>query len=89
MQRAYNKSKKFNINTIIESKCTSKCFGIEPIKQEGFFCRFCDSNRQYKLCKFCYENCHEKCRKEYETEKNKFSKEKYEIFPYIKFSFDC
>ena len=41
--------KKFNLSSIIESKCTSKSFGNVPIKQLGFYCQFCDKKKNYKL----------------------------------------
>ena len=82
-------SNKFNLSKIINSNCTSKCFGKEKIKQEGFYCRFCDPNKKNKLCKYCNEVCHKICREKCEMEKCIITKENYEIIPQIPFYCDC
>lgn len=42
--------------------CTSFFFGAEPISQQCYVCSLCNPLRTQKMCKHCYEVCHEKCR---------------------------
>ena len=50
------------LSSLLIPECTASTFGHVAIKQEGFTCVFCDTNRKLHLCSFCYEHCHQKCR---------------------------
>ena len=43
-------------------ECSSLFFGHTQIEQKCYICSKCDSKGQYYICRFCYENCHNKCR---------------------------
>ena len=45
-----------------KDQCTSLSFGLEPISQLCYVCPICNPKRDKKLCKFCYDTCHEICR---------------------------
>ena len=84
-----NSSKDFDLSIITESECTSKTFGNEEIKQNGYYCLICDEQKKMKLCQFCYETCHLKCRINCEKDTCIISNETNAIFPMIKFACDC
>ena len=84
-----NSSKDFDLSIITESECTSKTFGNEEIKQNGYYCLICDQQKKMKLCQFCYETCHLKCRINCEKDTCIISNETNAIFPMIKFACDC
>ena len=80
----------FNFNSYSSHDCTSKYFGREAIEQEGYYCQFCDPKKKMKLCKYCYDNCHLKCR---EINNNNITKNEiknsYKIPFGVKFYCDC
>ena len=57
----------FKYNEYITRECcTSHYFGYEKINQQCYFCTACNPEKNNKLCKFCYDNCHKKCRRKLE-----------------------
>ena len=52
----------FNFNLYSFHEDTLKYFGREEIEQEGYYCQFCDPQKKMKLCKYCYDDFHLKCR---------------------------
>ena len=43
-------------------ECTAMYLGPVSINQKCFICRYCSARRHNYICKFCYDNCHKKCR---------------------------
>ncbi len=57
----------FKYNEYITRECcTSHYFGYEKINQQCYFCTSCNPEKNNKLCKYCYDNCHKKCRRKLE-----------------------
>src|SRR5687768_8851351 len=54
-------SKKLKIETFEVKECTFLLFGDEPLEQPEYNCYACDPEKNEKLCKDCFENCHKKC----------------------------
>ena len=80
----------FNFILYSSHECTSKYFGREAIEQEGFYCQFCDPQKKMKLCKYCYEDCHLKCRESNNSIITKFEiKNSFKIPFGNKFYCDC
>ena len=89
-QEEISRRESFNFNLYSSQECTSKYFGREAIEQEGYYCQFCDPQKKMKLCKYCYDDCHLKCREIYnnlviKTEIN----ENYKVPFGVKFFCDC
>ena len=63
-----NKEKEKEDKFIIESaylkmvECTAMTLGPEKIYQKCFICPICNPKKNNYICKFCYINCHQKCR---------------------------
>lgn len=78
------------LSSLLIPECTASTFGHVAIKQEGFTCVFCDTNRKLHLCSFCYEHCHQKCRDDQPYQyKQMYSKEKSRLDPLKEFACDC
>jgi hypothetical protein len=43
-------------------KCTYLRFGNVKLEQEAYYCDSCDINKEYPICKTCFENCHQNCK---------------------------
>ena len=89
-QEEMSRRESFNFNLYSSHECTSKYFGREEIEQEGYYCQFCDPQKKMKLCKYCYDDCHLKCR---EINNNLIIKTEINdnyIIPFgVKFYCDC
>jgi hypothetical protein len=89
-QEEMSRRESFNFNLYSSHECTSKYFGREEIEQEGYYCQFCDPQKKMKLCKYCYDDCHLKCR---EINNNLIIKTEINdnyIIPFgMKFYYDC
>ena len=51
---------------ITNEYCTSHYFGEIPIFQQSYVCTACNPEKNQKLCKYCYDKCHKKCRRKLE-----------------------
>ena len=43
-------------------ECTALTLGPVSINQKAFVCLYCSAKKDNYICKFCYYNCHQKCR---------------------------
>ena len=43
-------------------ECTAMTLGPEKLYQKCFICPICNPKKNNYICKFCYINCHQKCR---------------------------
>ena len=43
-------------------ECTAMTLGNEKIYQKCFICPICNPKKNFYICKFCYNKCHQKCR---------------------------
>ena len=70
-----NENNKIENSFIIEDEyldldeCTAIDLGPEHIYQKCYICPICSPKKNYYICKFCYNVCHEKCRNISQTEK--------------------
>ena len=43
-------------------ECTAMTLGPVTINQKCYICQYCNPKKEYYICKFCYNKCHQKCR---------------------------
>ena len=54
----------FNLREYLsKNECSSIYFGKVQIEQKAYVCSICDKKKKYLICDFCYNFCHEKCRR--------------------------
>jgi len=72
-----NQKKKDENRFIIEEdyskfdECTAMNLGPEHIFQKCYICSICSQKKNNYICKYCYYNCHQNCRKIVKREPNK------------------
>ena len=80
----------FNFNLYSFHECTSKYFGREEKEQKDIIVNFVIFKKKMKLCKYCYDDFHLKCR---EINNNLIIKTEINdnyIIPFgVKFYCDC
>lgn len=79
-----------SLSTLLLPECTASTFGHVKIKQEGYTCVFCSTSKRLRLCTYCYENCHLKCREGQPFQyKRMYCKKKTRLDVSKEFACDC